>query len=106
MIKLSILYPNKEGGRFDIDYYIDVHMPMSIEKLSPALRGVSVDQGLNIPEIPGKQPTFIAAAHMLFDSIAAFQEAFTPHSALLQGDMQNYTDIEPIYQFNEVRIIL
>ncbi len=104
MIKLSILYPNKDGGRFDMDYYINIHMPMSIKKLSPALKGVSVDQGLDIPELPGKQPTYIAATHMLFDSMAAFQETFTPHSALLQGDMINYTDIEPVYQFSEPRI--
>jgi uncharacterized protein (TIGR02118 family) len=104
MIKLSILYPNNEGGRFDMDYYVNIHIPMSIEKLAPALRGVSVDQGLDVPEIPGKQPTYVAAAHMLFDSIAAFQETFGPHSARLQGDMINYTDIEPVYQFSEVRI--
>jgi uncharacterized protein (TIGR02118 family) len=104
MIRLSIMYPNKEGARFDIDYYINIHMPMSIQKLSPALKGLSVEEGLNVPEIPGIQPPYIAAAHLLFDSIAAFNEAFAPHSAVLQGDMPNYTDIAPVYQFSEVRI--
>lgn len=106
MIRLSILYPNKENGRFDTDYYINIHMPMSIEKFGPALRGLSVEQGLPIPHLPGRQPVYIAMAHLLFDSMAAFTEAWTPHAALLQGDMPNYTDIEPVYQFSEVRIFI
>ena len=105
MIRLNILYPNKENGRFDIDYYINIHMPMTIKKLSPALKGASVEQGLKVSELPGTQPTYIAAAHLLFESIAAFTEAFTPNAAVLQGDMPNYTDIEPVFQFSEVRII-
>ncbi|HEY6246026.1 MAG TPA: hypothetical protein VIX17_18895 [Pyrinomonadaceae bacterium] len=41
MIKVNILYPNKAGSRFDLEYYFNTHMPMSIEKLGTALRGVS-----------------------------------------------------------------
>jgi len=39
MIKVNILYPNKEGSRFDLEYYFNTHMPMSIQKLGTALRG-------------------------------------------------------------------
>ena len=46
MIKVNILYPNNEGTTFDLDYYCKVHMPMSIQMLSPALKGVSVEYGL------------------------------------------------------------
>ncbi|WP_122659812.1 EthD family reductase, partial [Pseudomonas viridiflava] len=28
MIKVSVLYPYKEGARFDHDYYRDQHMPL------------------------------------------------------------------------------
>lgn len=34
MIKISILYPNNKGARFDMRYYVDTHMPLSIELLS------------------------------------------------------------------------
>ncbi|HEX5045957.1 MAG TPA: EthD family reductase, partial [Gammaproteobacteria bacterium] len=28
MIKVSVLYPQKAGARFDMDYYCDSHMPL------------------------------------------------------------------------------
>jgi uncharacterized protein (TIGR02118 family) len=42
--------------------------------------------------------------HFEFESLDAFMAAFGPHAAELQGDMANYTDIEPLIQFNEVFI--
>jgi uncharacterized protein (TIGR02118 family) len=78
-------------------------MPMSIQKLGTALRGVSVERGLSGTD-PGSPPSYIAMCHLRFDSIEAFLEAFLPHAELLQGDIAKYTDIEPIIQFSEERI--
>jgi uncharacterized protein (TIGR02118 family) len=103
MIKVNILYPNKEDSRFDVEYYLNTHMPMSIQKLGTALRGVSVERGLSGTD-PGSPPSYIAMCHLRFDSIEAFLEAFLPHAELLQGDIAKYTDIEPIIQFSEERI--
>lgn len=103
MIKVNILYPNKEGSRFDLEYYINTHMPMSIQSLGTALRGVSVEHGLSAAD-PALPPAYIAMCHLRFDSIEAFLEAFMPHAELLQADIAKYTDIEPIIQFSEERI--
>jgi len=105
MIKISILYPNTPGSRFDLKYYVETHMPMSIDLLGahPGFKGVSVEQGLG-GLIPGSEAAYVAMCHFLFDSLEDFIAAFTPHAALLQGDMPNYTDIEPVIQFNEVLI--
>ena len=105
MIKISILYPNTKGSRFDVPYYVKTHMPMSIQLLSahPGFKGVSVEQGLG-GAVPGSKPTYIAMCHFLFSSIDDFLAAFMPNAETLQGDMHNYTDIEPIIQFNEVLI--
>jgi hypothetical protein len=46
MIKLSILYPNKPGTRFDIDYYVGTHMPLAMRLLKKNLRKTEVDAGL------------------------------------------------------------
>ena len=105
MIKISIMYPNDQGSRFDLRYYVETHMPRSIELLSahPGFKGVSVEHGLG-GAMPGTNATYVAMCHFQFDSIESFMAAFMPHAAELQGDMPNYTDIEPVIQFNEVLI--
>jgi uncharacterized protein (TIGR02118 family) len=105
MIKISILYPNNKGARFDLRYYVDEHMPLSIKLLSAhrGFEGVSVEQGLG-GAVAGTDVAYVAMCHFLFDSVENFMAAFTPHAAVLQGDMPNYTDIEPVIQVNEVLI--
>lgn len=99
MIRISILYPNHKGSCFDVSYYVEIHMPMSIKLLSahPGFKGVSVEHGL-----AGSEPTYIAMCHFLFNSVEDFLTAFMPNAEMLQGDMPNYTNIEPVIQFNEV----
>lgn len=80
-------------------------MPLSIELLSahPGFKGVSVEHGLG-GAVPGTDAAYVAMCHFLFDSVENFMAAFTSHAAVLQGDMPNYTDIEPVIQVNEVII--
>ena len=105
MIKISMLYPNNKGSRFNVSYYVETHMPMSIKLLSayPGFKGVSVEHGLG-GAVPGSEPTYIAMCHFHFSSVEDFLAAFMPNAEVLQGDMPNYTDIEPVIQFNEVLI--
>ena len=103
MIKVTFLYPNRPGSRFDADYYIGVHMPLAIRLLKPALKAVSAEIGLS-SAMPGQPPPNAAIATFTFDSVQAFSEAVMPHYAELQGDIPNYTDIEPIVQISEMRI--
>lgn len=105
MLNISSIYPNKEGSRFDFDYYLNVHMPMSIECLSGAkgFRGVSVERGVSVDN-PKIESSFVAMCHYYFDSVEYFLRAFEPHAQTLQADITNYTDIEPIIQINEVEI--
>ena len=105
MIKISILYPNKQGARFDFSYYTETHMPRSIELLSahPGFDGVSVERGVGGAE-PESEPAFVAMCHFQFRTADEFLQAFIPNAPELQGDMPNYTDIVPIIQINEVLI--
>jgi uncharacterized protein (TIGR02118 family) len=105
MVMISILYPNRNGSKFDQAYYINTHMPKSIERLSThaAFKGVSVVRGME-GGVPGPEPAYVAMCHYLFDSFEDFLAAFNPHAAFLQGDMVKYTDIEPIIQISTVEI--
>jgi len=102
MIKVSVLYENTEGKKFDMAYYCTKHIPMVKQKLGAACRHVDVDQGLGGAQ-PGSKPAFVAMAHMLFDSVDAFQQAFGPHASTIMGDIPNYTDIQPVVQISEVK---
>lgn len=102
MIKVSVFYPNKEGSKFDMGYYLNSHIPMVQKKCGASLKGGSVDQKLSGPE-PGSRPAFVAMAHLLFDSVQEFQGAFGPHADSIMADIPNYTDIQPILQISEVK---
>ena len=105
MTKISILYPNTPGARFDFNHYTEKHMPRSIELLSKhaGFRGVSVERGV-AGETMGP-PAYVAMCHFEFTTAEAFLEAFLPNAPELQGDMPNYTDIKPVIQINEVLIV-
>jgi uncharacterized protein (TIGR02118 family) len=103
MIKVSVFYADREGSKFDMDYYCSRHIPMVREKLGAACKGVAVEQGVG-GATPGSRPGFIAMGHLYFDSIEAFQKAFSPNADTIMGDIPNYTDIQPTIQFSEVKI--
>jgi uncharacterized protein (TIGR02118 family) len=103
MIKVSILYPNKPGGRFDVEYYLNFHMPLANRLLEPALKAVQVEIGESGASPDQMQP-FAAIVGFTCESLAAFDEAFQPHAAELRADMPNYTDIEPVMQVSAIRI--
>jgi uncharacterized protein (TIGR02118 family) len=103
MTKVSVLYPNKAGARFDAEYYLKVHMPMAIEMLGAAIQGVQVDIGVGGAQA-GQAPPFAAMCHFVCESAEVFTEAFTPNAAALMGDIPNYTDIEPVIQVSEIKL--
>jgi len=103
MIKITVLYPNGEGSTFDMSYYCNTHIPMVQRLVGPALKGVSVDQGMTGGE-PGSPPLYVAVCHLLFESVEAFQAAFGPPEEAIMGDIPNYTNIQPIIQVSEVKL--
>jgi uncharacterized protein (TIGR02118 family) len=84
-------------------YYLDKHMPMVQQKLGCALRGASVEQGLGGME-PGSPPAYLTMAHLLFDSVEAFQQTFGPHAQAIVADIPNYTNTQPTIQISEVKL--
>ena len=103
MIKVSVLYPNDAGSTFDMDYYLNRHVPLVLAKLGPACKSAAVEQGLG-GLTPGSPPSFSAMGHLYFESVEAFQAAFEPHAGELMGDIQNYTNVQPTIQVSEVKL--
>jgi len=103
MIKVSVMYPNTKGSKFDMTYYLNTHIPLVQRLLGPALKGVAVDQGVESEE-PGSAPPYLAMAHLFFDSVEAFQRGFGAHGQAFAADVPNYTNCELIIQVSEVKL--
>jgi uncharacterized protein (TIGR02118 family) len=105
LIRVSIFYPYQPGQRFDADYYLNTHMPLACRLLAPAIKAVSVDIGLS-GRTPDAPPQFAAVCQFTCDSVDAFAAAIAPHATELQNDVLNYTDIQPVVQFSEIRMAI
>jgi len=101
MIKVSVMYPNEPGARFDHAYYAEKHMPMVKAKMGESCHHYTVDKGL-AGGAPGTAPTYVGMCHIFSDSVEAFQAGFGPHAAEILGDIKNYTDLTPVMQISEV----
>jgi len=99
MIRVSILYPRAEGTTFDIDYYVNSHMPLVQRECGEALKGVGVDEGMG-----GDNPApYYAVGYLMFDSVNDF---FTSIAGATEtrDDMGNFTNTTPQLQISEVRL--
>lgn len=103
MIKVSVMYPNGQGSRFDIGYYCEKHMPMVRRLVGPTLKGMAVEHGI-AGGTPGAPPAYLAMGHLLFESVEAFQASFGPHTQEIMSDIPKYTNTQPIIQISEVKM--
>ena len=101
MIKVSVMYTNKSGVRFDHDYYRHKHMPLIARRMGTALKYYTVDKGLSgaMPEAP---PAYVAMCHLVCDSLETYHVGFDPYAKELNEDIRNFTDQMPVVQISEV----
>ena len=100
MIKVSVLYPNGAGVKFDMAYYLAHHIPMVRQLLGASLKGVSVEHCI----AAGSPAAYIATGHLLFDSVEAYQTSFGPHAKEITDDIPKYTNSQPTIQIGEVKL--
>jgi len=101
VIKLSVMYPNTPGARFDHAYCRDTHRPLVAAKMGAACRSYTIDKGL-AGGAPGAPAAYVGMCHIFCDSVQSFQAGFGPHAAEIMADIPNYTDIAPVMQVSEV----
>lgn len=103
MIKVSVMYPNNPGARFDQAYYLGKHMPMVKARMGSALKFYVVDKGV-AGGAPGSPAPYLFVVHLHCDSIGDYQRGFGPHAQEIMGDIPNYTDQTPLVQISEVLV--
>jgi uncharacterized protein (TIGR02118 family) len=101
MIKVTVMYPNTPGARFDHAYYRDKHMTLLKARMGDKCRSYTVDKGL-AGGGEGAPAPYVAMCHIYCDSVEAFQSGFGPHAQEILSDIPNYTDLAPVIQISEV----
>ena len=101
MIKVSVMYPNKPGVRFDHEYYRTKHLPLIKNRMGAALKYYTIDKGLADSEGRLLNP-YVAMCHLLCDSVEEYQSSFGPHAREISEDIANFTDATAIHQISEV----
>ena len=94
---LTILYPNSEGAFFDFDYYLQKHIPLSEE-----INGAKFEIHRGVASVEGGPSPFVCIARLPVPSVEEFIQTITTRGQVLLDDMPNYTNIQPILQFDEV----
>lgn len=103
MIKVSVMYPNNVGARFDHQYYRDHHMPLVKEKLAERCLFYTIDKGL-AGESPETPAPYVAMCHVFCDSVSTFQDGMALHGKAIFDDIPHFTDLVPLVQVSEVVI--
>jgi uncharacterized protein (TIGR02118 family) len=101
MIEVTVAYPAGQGRTFNMDYYLNTHIPLFQKRMGAAMKAIRVSRGIG-GSTPRSPAAFLAMVHATFDSAEVFATAFAPHAAELRGDAPNYTDIQPVVQISEV----
>ena len=101
MIKVTVLYPNEEGKKFDHAYFSTPHLALVQKLLAPmGLVKAEMEKGVSGAD-PNAPAPFVAIVQLSFNTTEEVHEAFKAHGGAIMGDIANYTDIKPTFQISE-----
>ncbi len=100
MAVFTVLYPARDGAKFDHDYYNDHHITLVKEAFAETgLIDVQVLTGVSAGD--GGPAPFVKIVTLFFRDAEAMQASLTsPQGAELTADLPNFTDIQPIVQIS------
>ena len=92
---LTVLFPTgQEGAKFDIDYYVNHHIPFVLGLYGPSIRNYEVFQAQ--PGAGGAMPPFFAMANIWIADEKAFAEASRQHAKDFGPDVPNFTNVKTV----------
>jgi len=100
-ITVTVMYPDKPGSKFDMDYYLNNHGPLVHKLWGPhGLTGLKVLKGLATPD-PSTPPPYRIMALVGFESLDHFMAAVAAAGKEVMDDIANFTDAPPDIQIND-----
>jgi uncharacterized protein (TIGR02118 family) len=101
MFKVSVMYPNQDGARFDLDYYCTKHMELVRKHMQPfglvrteVLRGVSGTSSQPAP--------YICIGNLYFETVDGYEKGIAASAGALRADIAHFTDGAPVRQVSEI----
>lgn len=99
MLRVSAIYPNQAGSRFDGDDYVGRHAPFAQTLLGPlGLKALRITLGA--AALDGTPPPYWAISELLFDDRDSLDRALASCGAALMGDAIHYTNVDPVLQIS------
>jgi uncharacterized protein (TIGR02118 family) len=100
MVIVTVLYPKSAESRFDMNYYLEKHIPLVKARCQEwGLEGVSLTRGTGT--LDGTVPPFEVIGHLAFASAQQMQGALAAHGPEIIGDIPNFTNVQPLIQIDE-----
>jgi len=91
---LTILYPNSEGVRWDVDYYRTGHMPLIMRLYgTKAIKRFELRKGDQ--NMAGAKPDFIGSVNIYIEDQKAFDAAGKEHGNTLREDVPHFSSVLP-----------
>jgi uncharacterized protein (TIGR02118 family) len=92
---LTILYPNSDGVKWDVDYYRTGHMPL-IMKLygEKAIKRFELRKGDK--NMAGGKPDYVGTVNIYIADQKAFEEAGKKHGQTLRDDVPHFSSVMPV----------
>jgi uncharacterized protein (TIGR02118 family) len=103
MITVTVLYRNTDALKFNMNYYLNTHIPLINKLLGAALKGVMVQHGIG-GGAPGSKPEFLVITVLKFESVESYHGAFGPHAPAVMGDLPNFCSEPPTIQVSDLRL--
>ena len=101
MYKVSVIYPNEEDAKFDVDYYRTKHMKIVKKLLKPfGLIKTDVDKGVSGGD--GQPAPFICIGNLYFEKKEGYEKGIAHVGPVLRCDILNFTNVTPIRQISEI----
>lgn len=98
---VTVLYPNEPDAKYDVDYYINSHMPLVGSTWKPfGMTSWSVIKYGPGPD--GAEPKYAFAGILQWDSIENVRKSLAaPEAAKVMQDVPNYSNKQPLFLIGE-----
>jgi uncharacterized protein (TIGR02118 family) len=80
---------------------VNKRIPLIERLMGDSLKMYAVEKGIT-GKTPEESAPYLAAGHLYFETMTAFQHSITLYGDTLARDIPNYTNIQPVIQISEV----